>query len=232
MVEPIPPGFTSVNTGRSPPPHSAFVQSFSLSPVHPSIHPAAYRSRSACRPASSACRHRLRGPPVPSRSSHLFLQIRRAKRRGRRTHWPRPRSAPRQHVLRGHLLLRASVPTPSGTGWWRTSGGDEERRRRRGGPMKREGRGVGSRWVGPRVQGSVCAIVTQERGRGGGGKEGEEGWRDTSLQEAAASAGFIHQPAAARADSSLQGHGCGAEYSNRRLPPPRQHAHSSLRQRR
>lgn len=71
----IPPGFTSVDTPGVPLlPTQLFlsvVLSLSLRSLHPSLRPAAYRSRSACRPASSACRRTSRGPLL-LRAPHIF----------------------------------------------------------------------------------------------------------------------------------------------------------------
>lgn len=59
------------HTGRSPPPHSTLFHSLSLCSIHPSMRPAAHRSRSACRPVSSACRRTVGGPLV-LRAPHIF----------------------------------------------------------------------------------------------------------------------------------------------------------------
>lgn len=68
-----PPGFTSVDTPGVPLlPSQLFLSAvLSLRSIHPPLRPAAYRSRSACRPVSSACRCTVRGPRVLG-APHIF----------------------------------------------------------------------------------------------------------------------------------------------------------------
>lgn len=115
----IPPGFTAVVTPGIPlllllllplsiqllSLHSSLITTSTTSSVQsfPASggRAAAYRSRSACRPVSSACRQTVRWSSSSLWSSHLFLLLRRENRGGRRRdqQLAPPLSPVRQHVL-------------------------------------------------------------------------------------------------------------------------------------
>lgn len=130
--------------------------------------------------------------------SHNFLQLWRPKRRGRRKCSPRPPSTPRQHVLRCDLLSPVVEMPPSGPGWWKINSSDEESA---GGEAEEEGGANGKRGEGQDPVGGVTDAGQLLCHRDSGEGEEEEGWTDTSLEEAAyltmaASASTRVQPSA------------------------------------